>query len=375
MALFGVGSLPSLPATAQQSQNWQWCSGRGSPTPDQRLSACSAIIASGGETRENRARAHDYRGVAYQNKGERDRALRDYEESVALDPASASSHRVRGNIYKLNGDLDRAIAAYDEAIRLDPNDARAVLNRGGTYYQKKEYDRAVADCSEAIRLDPAFTLAFYSRGMAYRAKRDLVRAVADFDEAIRLEPGFAEAFDSRGLTHVDQKRYDRAIADYNEAIRLDRNNVTTILHRGYASYQNKEYDRAIADYTEALAMQPRGQSIASAFTGRCWARFAVGRDLQDALADCTSALNLLPNDTSTLNARGFTYLKLGEFDRAIADFDAVLAINARSAMSLYGRGLARQKTGDSLAAGKDLEMAKSIWGDVAKVFATEFGLQ
>jgi tetratricopeptide (TPR) repeat protein len=342
VTLVSVGSLLSLPASAQQSQNWEWCSGRGGPTSDQRTSACSAIIESSSETRENLARAYGNRGVAYDNKGEYDRAVRDYDESVRFDPTSASGHRFRGNAYKLKNDYDHAIAEYNEAISLAPNDALAVNNRGVAYYEMKDHERAVADYSEAIRLDPAYTAAFYGRGLAYRAKRDTGHAIADFDEAIRLEPKFAPAFIARGVEYLDKK----------------------------------EYDRAIADYTEALLMKPKPveRTVAYAFTDRCWARFLVGRDLQDALDDCTKALNLRPNDATTLNARGFTYLKLGEFDRSIADFDAALTVNSKMAVSFYGRGLARRGAGDGQAADKDIEMARTIRADIADAVA-EYGVQ
>jgi len=307
---------------------------------DQRTSACSAIIESGSETPENLARAYGNRGVAYDNKGEYDRAGRDYDESVRLDPTSASGHRFRGNAYKLKRDYDRAIAEYNEAISLAPNDALAVNNRGAAYYERNDYERAVADYSEAIRLDPAFTAAFYGRGLAYRAKRDTSHAIADFDEAIRLQPKFAPAFIARGAVYLDKK----------------------------------EYDRAIAEYTEALLTEPVERTVTYALFDRCWARFLAGRDLQDALADCTKALSLRPNDAWTLNARGFTYLKLGEFDRSIADFDAALIVNSKMAVSFYGRGLARRRAGDGQAADKDMEMARTIRADIADAVA-EYGVQ
>ncbi len=40
----------------------------------------------------------------------------------------------------------------------------------------------------------------------------------------------------------------------------------------------------------------------------------------------------------TLDNRGFTYLKLGQFDNAIADYDAALNVNPQLASSRYGRG-------------------------------------
>jgi lipoprotein NlpI len=99
LALASVGSLLSLPAGAQQSQNVEWCEGRGDPTLDQRIIACSELIQSSGELRETKARAYGNRGVAYDNKGDPEHARLDYDEAVRLDPTSAFAHRFQGNAY------------------------------------------------------------------------------------------------------------------------------------------------------------------------------------------------------------------------------------------------------------------------------------
>ena len=39
-------------------------------------------------------------------------------------------------VYASKGDYDRAIKEYDEAIRLDPKDARAYYNRGSCLRQQ-----------------------------------------------------------------------------------------------------------------------------------------------------------------------------------------------------------------------------------------------
>ena len=118
-----------------------------------------------------------------------------------------------------------------------------------------------------------------------------------------------------------------------------------------------------------------GRPWRSRLSKRCQTRSVVGRDLQSTLADCTNALNLLPNDNWVLSSRGYTYLRLGELDRSIADFDASLRIDSKVAVPLYGRGLARRRAGDSLAADKDFDAARAIWPGVAKMVATEYGLQ
>ena len=50
---------------------------------------------------------------------------------------------------------DRAIRDFDEAIRLDPKYARAYAERGYAWLAKGNYDQALKDYDQAIRLDPA----------------------------------------------------------------------------------------------------------------------------------------------------------------------------------------------------------------------------
>ncbi len=62
------------------------------------------------------------------------------------------------------GEYDKAIKDNDEAIRLDPTLPEAFYNRGSAWLQKKEYDKAIKDFNEAIRIYPKFALAFCERG-------------------------------------------------------------------------------------------------------------------------------------------------------------------------------------------------------------------
>jgi tetratricopeptide (TPR) repeat protein len=80
----------------------------------------------------------------------------------------------RGNGYQEKGDYDRAIQDYDQAIRLRHTDYRVIFNRGDVYYDKGDYDRAIQDFDQAIRLNPGFALAISRRADAYRPKAEPV---------------------------------------------------------------------------------------------------------------------------------------------------------------------------------------------------------
>ena len=91
--------------------------------------------------------------------------------------------------YDQKGDFDRAIADLNEAIRLVPKYVIFYGNRGDVYRHKGDPDRAVADYSEVLRLIPEGASSQYSdRGMACNDMGDDDRAIADFSETIRRTP-------------------------------------------------------------------------------------------------------------------------------------------------------------------------------------------
>jgi tetratricopeptide (TPR) repeat protein len=157
------------------------------------------------------------RGAAYSEQGQYDRAIEDFERALALDPRNAAARNgfqiasltqqfehppnqtnpavyliERGNAYAQMGQTDRAIRDYDHAIKLDPHDITALwraapfLGRGNLYAKTGQYDRAIQDYDEAIRLSPNDALAFSARGDAFRALGQQDRAVRDFAEVKRL---------------------------------------------------------------------------------------------------------------------------------------------------------------------------------------------
>jgi tetratricopeptide (TPR) repeat protein len=197
-------------------------------------------------------------------------------------------------------------------------------------------EQTIEGCTTIIKSDRATPDkpldAFMLRGFAYYKKHDYARAIEDYSEAIRMEPGNAMAYNARGAAYRAMGDYDHAIQDYDYAIRLK------------------------PDYAKAL-------------NARCWARAIAGRDLQIALADCDRSLVLRPNVAETLDSRAFVYFRLGQFDRAIADDTAALAIEPRFAGARYVRGLAKRHAGDVIGGDADVAAARAIDPTIAETYA------
>ena len=130
-------------------------------------------------------------------RDELDRAIRDYDEAIRLDPRYAHALNNREIIFLDQGDAARAIADFDRAIREQASYANAFRNRGLARTQQGLYELAVADFDEAFQLNPStdrgveYAVALFGRGLA-RQRAGNPAGADDIAEATRLFPPLAE---------------------------------------------------------------------------------------------------------------------------------------------------------------------------------------
>lgn len=97
--------------------------------------------------------AYDFRGDAYNDKGDDEKAIADFTALIKIEPDSASSYFCRGRAYRNKGDYDRAITDYTEAIRLRQS-AVYYQCRGNAFEKLRAYNEAIRDYTKAVELDP-----------------------------------------------------------------------------------------------------------------------------------------------------------------------------------------------------------------------------
>jgi tetratricopeptide (TPR) repeat protein len=163
------------------------CTARAQASLDDRIRACSLLIA----------------------------AQRSDNERLALLYTS------RGSAWRAKGDLDRALADHREAIRLQPDSAILYFNRAVTWMSKNDADRAIADLAEAIQLAPNFALAYRNRGDLLYGKGDFTGAIGEYNAAIGLNAKDARALAMRGLAKWELGDGDGGKVDLAAAMRID----------------------------------------------------------------------------------------------------------------------------------------------------------
>src|SRR6187399_14183 len=103
------------PASAQSAKkdsylrNIELCNGKDRASLEPRINGCTSLIDSGQGTPVALATAYNNRGNAYTVKGDYDRAIQDFHQSIKLNPTFAKPFNNRGVAHLKKGEYDLAI--------------------------------------------------------------------------------------------------------------------------------------------------------------------------------------------------------------------------------------------------------------------------
>ncbi len=156
------------------------------------IAACTQAIQARGLSTGELARAYFWRGVAFAETLEADRAIADLTAALRLQPNWAAAHFRRAQAWRGKGEVDRAIADFDAALKLDPDYGLAWRGRGLAMETKGDFAKALADYGRAVKLagdDPAAGAEeFVERGRAQYFLGLYAPAHADFTAALARQP-------------------------------------------------------------------------------------------------------------------------------------------------------------------------------------------
>lgn len=165
--------------------------------------------------------------VAYLNRGEiylksnhMEKAEKDLDRALALNPNSAHAYSNRGIIYFRRREYRRALGDYNRALQVNPDHFNAYLNRANVWGRLGRFPLAVADYTRALEIKPDLLTAYYYRGFTYRNLGEYGLAVTDFTRMLELDPGDARVLAARARVYVKMGEMAFAINDFKESLRI-----------------------------------------------------------------------------------------------------------------------------------------------------------
>ncbi len=112
------------------------------------------------------------RGIALEESGRVDEAIRLYENIVGKDPGAADAWHRLGDIAGQRADLERAERFALKAVRLKPQSPLYRTALGTVYAKLGRFDAAEAEYRRVVRVSPGFAHAYYHLSSIARFQKD-----------------------------------------------------------------------------------------------------------------------------------------------------------------------------------------------------------
>ncbi len=181
-------------------------------------SACTTV------TPVDVSKANSHRDLAEVKlaKGESERAIKEYQIAIKLNPNDAESRFGIAEAYRRKNLLPDSERELREALRIDPSHHEARLALGVTFLQMERWNDAAAEF-QRLADDPTFvrpTRALVNLGWAHYKSGDLERAKSDFERALRADPTNYVAQLDLGIVYYEQGELVEAVTRFEECVKI-----------------------------------------------------------------------------------------------------------------------------------------------------------
>lgn len=248
-----------------------------------------------------------------------------------ITPLTSSSSFLRGV-----GDYKGMIDVLTQQISLVPS-GDAYLERAVARHEQGDLTGALRDAQEARKLDTASPSAIGAIASYTAELGDVPKAVALLDERIALG----------GKTRDDYRRTKAALVG-----------------------EFGDPEPALADLDLLNTEKPGSPMI---LNERCWIKATRKVQLESALKDCTSAIELSESSAAILDSRALVWFRLGRYEDALRDLDAALLQSPGLASSRFLRAIVYKQMGRTKEAASDLAIARQMSPSVERTYM-RFGI-
>lgn len=279
--------------------------------------------------------------------------------AVCVDAERAAPARIEACTTLLeSGELDEAARAEAQA------------HRGAAHRAAGDVTAALRDFEAALRASAEQPQALEGRASILLASGQLDAAEPLVDRLIASGHALAAAHLMKGDIAVVRGDHAAAIAAYDAALAEDPTLALALAHRARAKLRQGDAEGARADYDAAIRANG---ALAEARAGRCWLNLNEGRDFEQARNDAEAAVAAEPRLVEAQLCRGVLQLRGGEWANAQTSFETVLEIESGNPAALFGRGVARRRSGENEGR-EDMNLARDFDRHIGERF-DEWGVE
>jgi len=300
-------------------------------------------------------------------------ALQNYELAqqafttiIALDPNNAYALKGLGFAAYQTGKYDQALELLSKALANNPDWSDVISMQGWALYSKQEFDKAEEHFNAAIAANPFLADPYYGLGWTAFRLNDLTNAKRWFREGIQRGPAHPSARDLFAL--IDKRKdwwdlyapygwayhnaglYSDALATFRYGSSKVPDDVLLYCGMGFSLFRLGQYKEAVDNLSYCLRIKPGLPPVQETLTTVEGTKFTVQNDAQSLLAwakyylqdyeaarsGFETSLKTHGSWPSSHSGLGWTLLRMGKTDEALASFQTALEFDPTFADALNG---------------------------------------
>ncbi len=285
--------------------------------------------------------------TVYFKKGERERAVRELKKTLNRHPgnqcvrlfltnclindgklqqaktvfAFSSGRRTyksmvtKSNILFRSGKYARAKQVTKNALKLKKNGEEALVSSGNIIFAMNDIENARKNWEAVLATDENNPVALEGMGIFYFNEKQYERSMWLFNKAMIENPGYRPSYDaliSMGFILLNQSNYTEAKKKFANALTRSKKNEWALVGMGICFYQDKQYEQAYKHFAEAVKLNPQHPDF-NTYLGQT--EYWLGK-IKPAIKHLEIAIASDSLNVPVLNALGFCYAKLNQFERA-----------------------------------------------------------
>ena len=116
-----------------------------------------------------------------------------FKNALRIDPNSLEALYNIGLYYQERGEYEKAMEHYQNSIDIQPY-REPYFNMGYIHHEYlQEYEKAIEYYTKAINVEPKYLDAYFNRGLCYELIKDRKKAKADFQKVLEFNPTHTDA--------------------------------------------------------------------------------------------------------------------------------------------------------------------------------------
>jgi type IV pilus assembly protein PilF len=167
---------------------------------------------------EKQLQAYIDLGVGYLGNGEYDRAKKNLNTALELNPSSAQAHNAMALLFQVEGEIKLAETHFKKAIAANPDLTQAQNNYGAFLFGEKRYNQAIKYLSSATedRYYQHRAQVFENLGVCYLKIDDAAAAENAFTRATQLNPRQSRALLELAVIRFAEKSFVESSRYYRQ---------------------------------------------------------------------------------------------------------------------------------------------------------------